>query len=803
MSETSEPGSENSEPEQRKQRGRPFSKGKSGNPTGRRKRDAMLAEVARQDTWSNLLTGAGVASRDKRLSTFHRTYPVVVEEAADLWRGDALAARIIETWPNEMLREGFELCVVDDDQIADRKPGAALRRAREALDRAGGDVKKARQMRRDDARRSANAKNLVTQVCKAWEDLGFFEALWHALAYARAYGGGAILIGANDGEPDWSKPLNVERVSQVSYLTALEARELVPVKWYTDPMAPKFGKPAIYQLNPMRIGLPVEKPGETSATSALAAGSVYVHESRLVVFDGVRVSRLFHQSITFGWGDSVLTRVLPVLRDFNVAWSAAGTLVADFAQGVFKVKGLADLAAQDGKEAAATFAARMQMVDMSRSVTRSILLDAEAEDFKREQTPITGLPDLMDRFVSMLAAAADMPVTLLMGLSPAGLNATGASDIRFFYDRVASMQRRKLAPAIRYVTQILMASLGGEPEGWNIEFRPLWQPTEKEQAEARKTQADTDALMIDKQVLGSDEVRAQRYGGAEYSFATHVDLDADADMYETDPAAEASLREPLPTEPGAAPSGGDPAATAGAQPAPTTEPAKQAMNGAQVSSMVEVIKAVFAKEIPREAGIAILSVAFPISAEQAGQMLPENFEAAKPEPPANPFGGGGGFPPKPTAPPADPSGKNPTQSPASEEPSTPAGSTPDPKVDWNPDQPRAENGQFGEGGGEAPSGGASGGGGHAGAITVSLPLPHTAQPTHSEQTAKSERASAAATRASAKASDIATHEKASKAHDKAAREAFKAGRHAEGHAHLAKAQEHFSAAAHMRGTVFK
>ncbi len=59
------------------------------------------------------------------------------------------------------------------------------------------------------------------------------------------------------------------------------------------------------------------------------------------------------------------------------------------------------------------------------------------DSFTRVQTPLTNLSDILDRFATRLAAAADMPVTLLMGMSPAGLNATGESDRAFFYDRVS------------------------------------------------------------------------------------------------------------------------------------------------------------------------------------------------------------------------------------------------------------------------------------------------------------------------------------------------------------------------------
>jgi hypothetical protein len=70
------------------------------------------------------------------------------------------------------------------------------------------------------------------------------------------------------------------------------------------------------------------------------------------------------------------------------------------------------------------------------------------------------------------------------------------------------------------------------------------------------------------------------------------------------------------------------------------------MNGAQVSSLVEVVRAVHAEEIPRESGIGILQVAFKLSpAAAASVMGPETFKPKEPKPTG--FGGppgAGGFP---------------------------------------------------------------------------------------------------------------------------------------------------------------
>lgn len=70
---------------------------------------------------------------------------------------------------------------------------------------------------------------------------------------------------------------------------------------------------------------------------------------------------------------------------------------------------------------------------------------------------------------------------------------------------------------------------------------------------------------------------------------------------------------------------------------------KQALNGTQITSMVEIVRMAAAGEISRESAQAALEVSFQLTPEDAIKLLgPEDFEPVKPEPEFG-FGGGGGF----------------------------------------------------------------------------------------------------------------------------------------------------------------
>jgi phage-related protein (TIGR01555 family) len=164
---------------------------------------------------------------------------------------------------------------------------------------------------------------------------------------------------------------------------------------------------------------------------------------------------------------------------------------------------------------------------MVKSVVRGIVIDKGLEEFERMTTSFTGLPELMDKANERLAAAADMPLMMLMGKSPGGLGSNGDGETRNFYDKVASKQQHILVPAIAKIVEVLSVKYKLEP-GWHVEFPPLWQPSETETAQSRNVQAQTDQIYIANNVLTPEEVAQARYGGASYSFETPIDFAARA-----------------------------------------------------------------------------------------------------------------------------------------------------------------------------------------------------------------------------------------------------------------------------------
>ena len=449
------------------------------------------------DGWTNVLTGLGSRSRDKRTGMAFQGAPRITHQKElldELYHGDYLVGRIVDLLPQEMYREWIDLTVGGED---------------------------------------GNDPEVASMMLQEMDSLGAQKAFADAEAWARLFGGAVILLGVDDGDKDPREPLNLDGIKSLDWLTVLSRFELEPHEFYENPLEEKFGLPRTYRINSL-------SDVRSGAAIANDVGSV-IHESRLIRFDGVRTSRRKRRE-NRGWSDSVLERYIQIIRDFQGASGGVMHLLTDFSQAVFKIKGLAKALAADKD---GLVLKRLQMLDIARSMVRAIPLDADAEEFTREGAAVAGMSDLYDRMMMLVSAATGYPVTLLFGRSPAGENATGESDIRLFYDFVSSRQETEARPRLEYLLEVMFSAKDGpmrgqQPDSWNFEWVPLFQESSKEQAETRKLIAEADKIYIENGVVSADEVAESRYGGDTYSPETMLDVEAREQQALIEATAEAT-----------------------------------------------------------------------------------------------------------------------------------------------------------------------------------------------------------------------------------------------------------------------
>lgn len=409
-----------------------------------------------------------------------------------LFRHDDMAARGVSLVVEEALRQGFSFVDVGEDAEA------------------------------DDARE-------LNEAVKRW------QLASHCLegdVWGRLYGRGAIWLGI-DGAGEQGDELIDERIrpGSLKFLRILEEQDMQPARYYTDPMHPRWGEPSHWRVQAVGGG---------------GAGSLnlFVHESRLVMFGGALTPKESRHAN--GWrDDSVLQKVYDVLQQAAVNWQSIGALVADFSQGVFKIKDLVKiLAADDG-----TFTARMALMDQTRSTHSAILVDADREDYTRVATPMSGAPELLDRTWQRVAAAFGMPVTKLLGMAPAGLNATGESDANNWNSVVIEHREKVLGPRIERIGRIIAAHEGiAGAESLSLYWPPLHHETAAEQADTRLKHAQAWATLIDKGVLLPEEIAVSVWGRGKYSPEITIDAEARKRMLDAEVklAIEEAGKKPAP-----------------------------------------------------------------------------------------------------------------------------------------------------------------------------------------------------------------------------------------------------------------
>ena len=461
---------------------------------------------ARVDGWKNIVTGHGTSSDKRTAGRFQGGYHAClsIHDIRAMWEDDYLSARVIERPVKEAFRRGFQFKV-------------------------------------QHAPDGYDATQLTSAVHTYWRDVAV-PAVKQSCFYARAYGGSGVFAAVNDART-MDKPLNPDSINRIQTLTALEPDELVPDFWQNDPAQPGYGDPSSYRLQPHTFGVAFN--GESPGAASLGTS---IHASRVIAIQGIRVSRFDTRSSSghWGWGKSYLQRVHDAIRDFETSMGSAGVLAADFAQGILKLKDLDKLMACPD-DAENLLALRLRCIEQGRSTVRSVVIDSE-EDYRRQATPLASFPELLDRLAIRVAAAAEIPVTILFGQAPSGLQATGEGDRINFYDSVDDYRQDVVIPAMRQATALVLHSLGA-PKGleWEVYAPPLKQPSDGEIADARLKDAQRASILIGSQVVTPEEVAISMFGG-EYSSEIVLDMEqraADALLGEEDEDDENLVGEDL------------------------------------------------------------------------------------------------------------------------------------------------------------------------------------------------------------------------------------------------------------------
>jgi len=231
--------------------------------------------------------------------------------------------------------------------------------------------------------------------------------------------------------------------------------------------------------------------------------SKVVHDSRLLMFKSREVPDLLKAAYNFG-GLSLSQLALPYVENWTRTRDSIGELVHSFSVSGIKTDMSSTLAGTDDAE----FFARAELFTNMRDNKGLMLLDKNEEEFFQFNTPLSGLSLLQAQAQEQMASVNNIPLVKFLGMTPSGLNASSEGEIKVFYDYISSMNETIFRNNLEIVLDIIQLHLfGGISKSIGFEFNSLHEPNNSEQAEIRKTDAETGKILVESGAISPDDLR--------------------------------------------------------------------------------------------------------------------------------------------------------------------------------------------------------------------------------------------------------------------------------------------------------
>lgn len=165
--------------------------------------------MKRNDGWANLLTGLGLKSRDKKQNTYNAGPDVFgYQDLENMYRGDGIGKRIIDIYPEHMLKNWFSV--------------------------------------------SGDTENIIPKHLKK---IGLKKSLMQLLKWERIFGGSVMVLGIDDGRK-LVDPVALNRIKNLRYIKVYDRYRVDKIsRKYSDPENIKYGDTEYYGIQPINGGM--------------------------------------------------------------------------------------------------------------------------------------------------------------------------------------------------------------------------------------------------------------------------------------------------------------------------------------------------------------------------------------------------------------------------------------------------------------------------------------------------------------------------------------------------------------------
>jgi phage-related protein (TIGR01555 family) len=358
-------------------------------------------------------------------------------------------------------------------------------------------------------------------IHRAFTRMQLWERLNDLVKWSRLYGG-AIAVMLVDGQ-NLATPLRKDTVrpGQFKGVVVLDRWQIQPtLMQLVDEYGPDLGKPKFYDV--------------LQGASALQGAKV--HYSRVIRLDGLELPH-WQRIAENGWGQSILERLWDRVIAFDSTTEGAAQLVFKAHLRTISIEGLRDIIASGGK-AQEGLIKQMEMIRTFQSNEGLTILDAK-DKFEAHSYTFSGLDNVLLQFGQQLSGATQIPLVRLFGQSPAGLNSTGESDLRTYYDNINQQQEAKLRPGVATLCDLVARSENGDglPDGFDFAFASLWQMTDEQKANVAKIGGEAISGAEEKGIISHQTaLKEYRQLSRTTGYFTHISDDEINDADDRPPA---------------------------------------------------------------------------------------------------------------------------------------------------------------------------------------------------------------------------------------------------------------------------
>ncbi|OWK39537.1 DUF1073 domain-containing protein [Fimbriiglobus ruber] len=317
-----------------------------------------------------------------------------------------------------------------------------------------------------------------------------FEILRNCVEFldlGRTFGIRVALFNVESPDPEYySKPFNPDGVKPGSY----KGISQIDPYWITpelggdaaaNPAAPDFYEPTWWRINGQRV-----------------------HRTHLVIFRNGNLPDILKPAYLYGGlpiPQLIAERVYAAERTANEAPMLAATkrmmvMKADLTQIV---------ANQQQFDARMAYQTQVQ----NNYGVKFVGLDDEFQQF---DTSLADLDAVIMTQFQIVAAAAGVPATKLLGTSPKGFNATGEFEESSYHEELESYQQHDLSPLVNRHHLLLVRSHVApkfkiKPFNTEVAWKPVDALTADEQAEVNLKKAQTDVHLAEAGAVDGTDIR--------------------------------------------------------------------------------------------------------------------------------------------------------------------------------------------------------------------------------------------------------------------------------------------------------